>query len=535
MRRAGIGKLTRAVAAGAAGTLVLSLLTAVGISGAGAARPHAKAHHGGSITVVENNLSFGAWPGGFDPAASTTTEYNQSMMDSIYGELFELGKNGQTIDDLATGYKFEDGGKRLLVYLRKGVKFSDGTPFNAAAVVWNYKRDFASSTCTCKAAWPIAKTRPFVATGRYTVEINFATPFAPAVNSFHAAQMNWIASPSAYRKMGKQAFTFMPVGAGPFIAVKDITSNEFVVKRNPNYWKKGLPYLNEITFKSIAAGQPTVDAMEAGQAQVVEGDGNPSDLGQFYQRGFYVNKPKSVEPYTIQLNTFSPPFNNIKARLAVYYATNAKAIDKELFNGLNTLTQSFTGPGGFFFMPKVPGYPGYDLSKAKALVKQLGGLTFTIAVPASPENELFLEALQGQWAQAGIHVTLQPNPLPAQIQLFLTHKWQAVLNTTGALDPAIGQGVNWRFLPGGIYDGVNDPNLTHLLLTAEQSLSTSTRTRLYLQAAELIAKQAYMPFLFTFQLYTIAAKGVIGPGVTTRMPVVVDVQEIHWENVFLKK
>lgn len=484
--------------------------------------------------MLENNLSYGAWPGGLDPATSTTSEYNQSMMDTIYGQLFELGSNDQIIPDLATGYKFEYGGKTLLVYLRHGVDFTDGSPFDAAAVVWNYRRDFASSTCTCKAAWPIAASHPFVAQGRYTVAINFSHAFAPAVNSFFAAQMNWIASPTAYRKMGEGKFKFMPVGAGPFIAVKDITSNELVVKRNPHYWEHGLPYLNQIDFKSLAIGQPTVDAMEAGQAQVVEGDGEPSDLSQFYQKGFYVNKPKSVEPFTIQLNTFAPPFNNIDARRAIYYATDAQAIDKELFNGANSLTQSFTGPGGFFYMPHVPGYPAYNLAKAKQLVKKLGGLSFTIAVPASPSNELFLEVLQAQWARAGMHVTLQPNPLPAQIQLFLTHKWQAVLNTTGALDPAIGQGVNWRFMPGGIYDGVNNPALTHLLLAAESNLSNTVRKQLYLKAAELIARNAYMPFLFTFLQYNIAAKGVIGPGITKTMPAVVDTQMIQWERVFLK-
>lgn len=484
--------------------------------------------------MLENAKAFGAWPNGFDPATSTTTEYNQSMMNAVYGELFELNKNGKTVYDLATGYKFLNGGRSLLVYLRKGVKFSDGTPFDAAAVVWNYKRDFASSTCTCKSAWPIVSSHPFVAVNPYTVRINFKTPFAPAVNSFFAAQMNWIASPTAERKMGEGSFKFMPVGAGPFVAKKDVTSNEFVVTRNPHYWKKGHPYLNRLIFKSIAPGQPTVEAMEAGEGQVVEADGNPSDLAQFYQHGFYVNKPKSVEPFTIQLNTFSAPFKNIKAREAVYYATNAKAIDKELFNGANTLTQSFTGPGGFFYMPHVPGYRSYDLAKAKKLVKELGGLSFSIAVPASPENQLFLEALQSEWSRAGMKVTLEPNPLPAQIQLFLTHKWQAVLNTTGALDPAIGQGANWRFLPGSIYDGVNDPTLTHLLLQAEQTLSTKGRQTLYLKAAELIAKKAYMPFLFAFELYNIAAKGLVGPGITTRMPVVVDSQVVHWENVFYR-
>lgn len=531
---------------GALGVVSLTLsaaATAGGASAAGATprthrssaqAPALRIHHGGTLTVLEEATTYGAWPQGFDPGTATEPQYNQSMMNAIFGQLFELGRNGNTIDDLATGYSYANGGRTLVIDLRQGVKFSDGTPFDAAAVVWNYQRDFASSTCTCKTYWPVAASHPFVARNRYTVVVNFAHPFAPALAAMQAAQMNWIASPTAYRKMGEEQFRFAPVGAGPFVVVKDIPSNELVVKKNRNYWQVGHPYLNGVIFKASASGQPTLDAMEAGQAQVAEGVSSTTDLGQYYARGFYVDKAKSDEPYTVQLNTLAPPFNNPKARLALAYATNAKAIDKELFNSLNIPVQSFTGPGGLFYMPNVSGYPTYNLDKAKALVKQLGGLSFSAVVPASSTDDLLLELLQSQWAQAGMQVTLTDEPLPGMIQLFLSHKYQAVVNTTGALDPAIGAGVNFRFLPGSIFDGVNAPTLTQVLLKAESTLSPAGRQNLYAQAAKIIAKNAYMLFLFTFESYTVAKKGVTGPGITSAVPMVDNIQQIKWQDVFLK-
>ena len=108
--------------------------------------------HGGSMTVLEGQGFAGNWPG-LDPATDTDGAANQSYMDSIYGELFELTAGGKTTGDLAAGYTFTNGGKTVVINLRPGVKFSDGTPLNAAAVVWNWTRDL-QSTCTCKPARP---------------------------------------------------------------------------------------------------------------------------------------------------------------------------------------------------------------------------------------------------------------------------------------------------------------------------------------------------------------------------------------------
>ena len=96
--------------------------------------------HGGSLTVLEGASFAGAWPG-LDPATDTDGAANQSYMNAIYGELFELGTGGKLTPNLATGYSYANGGKTVNITLRQGVTFSDGTPFNAAAVVFNWKRD----------------------------------------------------------------------------------------------------------------------------------------------------------------------------------------------------------------------------------------------------------------------------------------------------------------------------------------------------------------------------------------------------------
>ena len=99
---------------------------------------------GGDFTMLEETGLTGAWPTGLDPATDASGSANQSYLDAIYGNLFELGTNGQTIDDLATGYTISPDDKTVTIELRHGVTFSDGTPFNAAAVAFNFKRDLAA-------------------------------------------------------------------------------------------------------------------------------------------------------------------------------------------------------------------------------------------------------------------------------------------------------------------------------------------------------------------------------------------------------
>jgi peptide/nickel transport system substrate-binding protein len=484
-------------------------------------------HHGGSLTVLEGSSFAGAWPG-LDPATDTDGAANQSYMNSIFGELFALGSGGKLIPDLATGYAFSNGGKTIDVTLRQGVTFSDGTAFNAAAVVWNWKRDLAG-TCTCK---PVFLAQPKIApTGPYSVSLTLPYVDAPFINGIQDNIFNWIASPTAVSKMGEKAFALKPVGAGPFTVVSDTPSSQLVLKRNPHYWETGKPYLDTLIFKPVAADEPAYEAMLAGSGQAYEGMSTPQLVNTFKSH-FTLTAEPSTSPYDIQLNTRVAPFNNIKARQAIYYATNAAQIDAKLFNNTYPVTQSFTAAAGLFYEPVVPGYIGYDLAKAKALVKQLGGLNITLYTITSPVAESLDEALQTQWQAAGMKVTLKTFDLTGLIAVFQSHKWQAFLQTAGAFDPGTGVGVAFRFASFSPFTGVWDKKVDGLINAAASTIDNSQRAKNYADLNAYIAQQAYGPFLFPIAGFNIAAKGVYGPGLTTPIPTIVVLPGILWQDVY---
>lgn len=482
-------------------------------------------HAGGAITVLESAGFAGDWPTGLDPATNTNGAADQSQMDAIYGEPFELQPGGHLTPDLATGYTFSNGGKTVTIRWRKGVKFSDGTPLTAQAVVFNWNRDL-KSPCTCK---PVIQVASITAPDPSTVKVNLAVPDGAFINQLQDSNFSWIASPSALKKMGEQQFKLKPVGAGPFTVVSDTLSNTLALKKNPNYWDSGKPYLNSLTFKTTQGDETALEAMQSGQAQAYE-DMNTPKLVNSFKGKFTITAEPSTSPYDIQLNTAIPPFNNKNARLAIYYATDTQLLDQKLFGNIYPPTQSFTAQAGLFYNPTVPGYPGYDLAKAKQLVKQLGGLNINFFTITQPATQNFMVALQQMWKQAGINASIHFYSLAGLIQQF-QGKWQAALQTAGAWDPAGGVGVAFRFNSKSPFSGVHDPKLDALLGQAQAAIDSATRKSFYDKAAQYIAQNAYGPFLFPVATWNVAAHGVTGPGLTDAIPSVAVDPQILWEDV----
>ena len=290
-------------------------------SSSGASTAAKGGKQGGSMTVVLNSGYDGAWPAGLDPVTNTNGAANQSLMNSIYGQLIELHEGGKLVPGLASAFKFSNGGKTFTLTIRPGVKFSDGTPFTAQ-VVADHINKVLKSPCTCRPTWPV---KSVTASGNDVV-INFTTVYAPAAASFIDSNANWVPSPTAEARSWASASSgSRPVGAGPFTVVSDKLSSQIVLKRNPTYFKQDRPFLDQLTFKSIGGDEAAYQALQAGQAQAYENLSTPSLIDQMKKDPkLQVTQQLSTSPYNIQLNTNAPPFNNPKARQAIYYATELR-------------------------------------------------------------------------------------------------------------------------------------------------------------------------------------------------------------------
>ena len=508
---------------------------------------------GGSITVLESSGYSGAWTT-LDPAENKEGAATQDFMTAIYGQLFELGSGGKIVPDLATGYTFSPDAKTVTITLRQGVKFTDGTPFNAQAVYTNWERDLGPIAIKngLNPPWEIAEqpapkgsppgtAEPPAAgaiqvTGPYTIVVHQSVPNAAFIDQLFDSIPNWIASPTALQKEGA-TFGQDPVGAGPFEVVSNTPNDELVVKKNPDYWQAGHPYLDQITFKTVGSDEAAYEAMLAGEGQVYE-DMSTTQLINESASHFTVDNNLGTSPYDLQLNTAVPPFNNIKAREAIYAMTNFAPILQHIFDNEYPVAEGFTGPGGICYEQMVPGYQGYNPTLAKQLVAESGLANTTIqfgTISSSPVASETVQALSQEWAAFGVKTSQHVYPLNGLIQAFLANggkSWQAMIQTAGAYDPSSGVGVGFRFNSMSPFSGVHDPKLDSILASAVASSDLSTRCADYNEAAKYIADNYYGPFYFSFAPANVAVKGVAGPGLTSPLPAVAVAPAVLWEDVY---
>lgn len=493
---------------------------------------------GGEAEVLLRADYSGAWPSGLDPATNVTGTANNTLMNAIFGGLFQLvaepdGSHPRIEGDLAERFETADGGRTLIFHLRAGVVFSDGAPFDSAAVRFNIERNL-DSTCACAPrSWPWDPHDRVSTPDDLTIVLHFTRPLASIMNAFAATNLNWMVSPAALARLGPDQFRITPVGAGPFVVVSNQLSTKLVLARNPRYWKKDRPYLDRLVFRSIGSEQAAYQALVAGNANAYEAMGSPLLIEQLQaRRDLVVTLQPPTSPLVVQLNTSAPPFNDRRAREAIYYATQSEALRKGIFKSWYPVSQSFVGPGGLFLHPTIPGYRTFDIDEARRRVKELSGLHVRLGALRTPIAQQIITALQTQWQAAGIEVTLEPSDLSVLVAKFQSGDWQAMMQTAGSYDPEGGSGLGMRFRSTGKYSGVHDPELDRLLDQGLEAIGPGQRDELYLTVAKYLSDKAYAPFLVA-QPSAQVARGIEGPGLTTKIPPVSISTSILWPDVWL--
>ena len=348
------------------------------------------------------------------------------------------------------------------------------------------------------------------ASGPDTVTFSLSRPFPPLIYSFDGTAPNWPADLSVLAKEGPAAFGQHPIGAGPFEIVKNEASAQVVMTANSDYWQPGRPLLKNLTFVSVGTDQSAYDSVTAGQSQVATTVTTIPLVEQALHNGAV---HVSISPATgynfVEMNSTTAPFNNILAREAIYYATEPEALVKGLYDNVYKVVESATAPGETIYLPRVSGYRTFDLSKAKALVRQLGGLTVTLAALTNSQYWVTEEdALAAEWGQAGITVHVQVNSLEQYLQELKSGSWQALDTQWGTVDPALG--LPTHFASTAPLSGTKDPVIDSLMDQAAGTASYRTRVELYTRLFARMSTNADDVFLYSKPAVTILAKSVHG-------------------------
>jgi peptide/nickel transport system substrate-binding protein len=329
---------------------------------------------------------------------------------------------------LATSWEVSKDGLVWTFKLRKGVKFHDGTPFNANAVKVSFERVIDKNHPSHKyGTWrypalglgPVKEVRII---DDYTVALRTEKPYAPLVANL-ALWLCPILSPAAIEKY-KEDIGRNPVGTGPFKFNRWIKDDQIILERNDDYWGQK-PHLDKIILKSIPEVSARFMAVQSGAVDLAD-DLDPDSIQMAKGNpNFKVIERPSVNVGYLAMNTKKPLLSNKLVRQAINHAIDKQTIINTIFRGLAIPAKSPFPPSIWGYNYKVADY-GYNVQKAKDLLAKAGypkGFDIELwTMPVSrgymPEPVKTAELIQGYLAAAGINAKI------------VRHEWGVYLDKT---------------------------------------------------------------------------------------------------------
>ncbi|MBP2242714.1 peptide/nickel transport system substrate-binding protein [Cytobacillus eiseniae] len=436
-----------------------------------------------------------------DPASTTEGEAFKVTVN-LFETLINFGEQDTEIEaGLATEWDTSEDGLKHTLKLREGVKFHDGTDFNAEAVVFNFER------------WSAGNAEQFyyynsqfgdkidsvVAVDEYTVEFNLNTPIAPFYKNLAMSPFG-IASPTAIETHGEK-FQENPVGTGPFVFKEWKRNDRITIEKFADYWQEGLPKLDSVIFRSIPENSARLNALASGEVDLIDGvnfsdvptiEGNP-DLQVF-------ERPTLNVAYLGLTNTRGPLQDKL-VRQALNHAVDKTALIDAFYAGAADPAINPMPPVVAGYNDAVEDY-AYDPEKAKELLKEAGyenGFemelwAMPVPRPYMPDGQKVAEALQANFAAIGVKAEI------------VSYEWGTYLEkaNNGEADTFL---LGWTGDNGDadnfLYvlldeDAIGSNNYTYykndevhdLLLKAQASPDQAEREELYKQAQVIIKDDA---------------------------------------------
>jgi peptide/nickel transport system substrate-binding protein len=352
-------------------------------------------------------------------------------MDAIYGVLFTTDSNGNVQPGIATSFSTSDGSTWTLK-LRPNVKFSDGTPFDATAVKDQWAN--LAGNITAGATW--AALKYFGATmsvvDPQTLQVHLTSVNRQLQQLVAWSNMEWIPSPTAVASEGK-SFAQKPVGAGPFLLQSRTPNVQEVLVRNPTYWDPGYPKLDTLTLKVINDLQQGENAFDAGEANASLNYTEQTAL----QKGYKVSATPLIGGNNWLFGVKGAPFNDIRAREAVYDAIDMNQLNQDVFQGTTTIATSLFPKGTPFYNPNIT-FPKPDKAEAQTLFNQLAaeGKPVKFTIIGTTGNQSWMVELQTQLrAFKNVDVSIKAlDPSTYGLDLYTGDFQLAVYGVTG-IDP----------------------------------------------------------------------------------------------------
>lgn len=528
----------RGVLKGTAATGAASLLGGMGQANAIAAGGWVRVlneralQEGGAGTLI---ISVPTAPDIFDPHATggwDTYKHTLQMFEGLSRE--NLTDPNSTFPELqpclAESWDISEDGTEYTFYLRQGVKFHDGTDFNASVVDFNVRRiwdkDFEyyyprANSFTFYAFEPLEE---IIIVDDYTITMKLKQPFAEFLrmqNQSYGEPL--MISPEAVKTHGNEGFSQNPVGTGRFRLEERREGELSSMVRFADYWGEDKALLEKIIWRIIPDSQAAISALKAGETDMMLWI-PPDNLADLESSGFTISMNDGPYVNYWYLN-FKNDVTAIKEiRQAMNMGFNRQGIVDDLANGSQRVANGIIPPGCNAYDPEFKGYD-YDPEKAKALVAEAGfadGVEATFRVSEYGQyGDAVVARMQQEWKEIGINLTLEKMEWVTYM-----HAWANGLPPEhGGLQLGWGMSADyWIQLiahskfqsPNGTNSGYySNPQVDELFDQAAAELDDAKRHDLYQQAQEIIMHEdaAYIPITFDRAPLALSSrvKGFVNP------------------------
>lgn len=345
---------------------VVVLLTALALTAAGTASaltaPAAGPApvRGGTLTIAYVALATH-----IDVNSANLSTVNE-LAHQFYETLYDRDASGRVRGLLVREDSVSADGLTVTLRLQPNVRFHDGAPFNATAVKWNLDRKIQKRQ-------PLFDLLPFKSidvADDLTVRITMTRP-APNFRSILSTKTFSMYSPAFAQRVGDDGLKQQASGTGPFV-VAEFRPNEIVrLRRNPTYWRPGLPYLDEVVYRIVPNINTRATMLEAGDVDMALALSIPDLHRLKARRGLKVMEALGSQQYYITINNRKPPLNDVRVRRALNYAVDKEGIIKTVMLGTaKPATAVYLNPTVDGYVPA--GTYTYDPDAARRLLDEAG-------------------------------------------------------------------------------------------------------------------------------------------------------------------
>jgi peptide/nickel transport system substrate-binding protein len=418
---------------------------------------------------------------------------------------------GKFVPGLAESWEISPDAKTYTFKLKQGVKFHDGTPFNADAVKFTFDRVIDPATKAGQAHDQLGPYDHTEIVDDHTVKVIMKDGYAPLLTNLNGYL--GIVSPTAVKK-DPTGFARAPIGTGPFKFKEWVPKDHITLEKNPDYnWGSsffkhtGPAYLDQVIFKVIPEGSVRVGTLKTGEIQYAD-DIDPLAYEELKKDSNFVviEKGQPGSGYTLLLITSSKgPISDPQVRLAMEYAIDREGLNKSVFQGLDVVATSPLMKVTLGYDPTTEQIYPFDPDKAKQILDAAGwkegsdgirekdGTKLVIDFPiiSRPNDTAMATSIQASLHDVGIDLKVNPLERAAAREMVQQNKYDVGFMWFSYGDPDV---LRTLFYSKNV-DAFNRakyqvPEVDKMLEEAAATIDVAKRTALYAQIQQRVLKDA---------------------------------------------